>query len=60
MANDKDGDKRISREEAPPQLQAFFDKLDADADGYISAAEAQAAQARMKTGGVPPAGGGQQ
>jgi multidrug resistance efflux pump len=67
MANDKDGDKRISRDEAPPQLQSFFDKIDTDGDGFISEGEAQAAQARMKAAGgqgggttnASPAGGQQ-
>lgn len=55
MTHDKDGDKRISRDEAPEQIKAFFDKLDADGDGYVT--EAEAAQARQKAaaaGGAPP------
>jgi hypothetical protein len=50
MSLDKDGDKRISREEAPEPMQALFDTMDANKDGFIDAAEA--AKAR------PPGGGG--
>ncbi len=50
MSLDKDGDKKVSRQEAPEPMQAFFDTMDANKDGFIDAAEA--AKAR------PPGGGG--
>lgn len=56
MALDKDGDKKISRAEAPEQMQAFFDRIDTDADGFITDAEAKAAAARRAAGGGPPGG----
>ncbi|HTU26568.1 MAG TPA: efflux RND transporter periplasmic adaptor subunit [Pirellulales bacterium] len=64
---DKNGDKKVSREEAPERMQAFFDKIDTDSDGFIDAKEAAAAQARRRKaeqeggfGGGPggPGGGG--
>ncbi|MBA4016796.1 MAG: hypothetical protein C0483_06390 [Pirellula sp.] len=62
MSFDKDGDGKVSRAEAPEQMQAFFDRMDGDADGFISAAEAAAARARRASqGGAPggvPGGGG--
>jgi HlyD family secretion protein len=55
MALDKDGDKKISRAEAPEQMQAFFDRIDGDGDGFITDAEAKAAAARRAaSGGAPP------
>ncbi len=36
---DKDGDGRVSRDEADRQLLPNFDKIDADRDGYITLAE---------------------
>ncbi|MHC4399389.1 MAG: alpha/beta fold hydrolase [Planctomycetota bacterium] len=34
-ANDKDGDGKISRAEAPDQMKKFFDRIDADGDGFV-------------------------
>lgn len=36
---DKDGDGKLSREEFPEQFRARFDKLDANADGFVDADE---------------------
>ena len=36
---DKDGDGKISKEEAPEQMGAFFDQLDTDGDGFLSKEE---------------------
>ena len=36
---DKDGDGRISMDEAPPRLAERFEELDRDLDGYLSAEE---------------------
>jgi HlyD family secretion protein len=60
MANDKDGDGKVSREEAPEAMQGFFDRLDANTDGFVDKAEADAARQRMQSGGGPggPPGGG--
>ncbi len=55
---DKDGDKRLSRDEAPEPMKAFFDKLDADADGFVT--EAEAAARRPPSGGGPPPGAASQ
>jgi multidrug resistance efflux pump len=56
MALDKDGDKRLSRDEAPEPLKPHFDRLDADADGYLTAAELQAArEARADAEAIPAA-----
>jgi RND family efflux transporter MFP subunit len=48
MEFDKDGDKKVSREEAPEPMQARFDKIDANGDGFIDAKEAAAAAARRR------------
>jgi RND family efflux transporter MFP subunit len=45
---DRDGDGKVSREEAPPQMQGFFDTIDADHDGSISPEELSAARSRMQ------------
>lgn len=49
---DKDGDKKVSRSEAPPMMQNFFDKLDTNADGFLDAAELHALGERMRSGGA--------
>ncbi len=59
MDNDKDGDGKISREEAPERMADFFDRLDSNGDGFIDSAEIAAMRARSgRTGGGPPGGGG--
>lgn len=45
---DKDGDGKISKEEAPERLKAAFDELDADKDGLLSQEELQAARKKMQ------------
>ena len=40
---DKDGDGKISKDEAPGQMASRFDAMDKDADGYVTAAEFGAA-----------------
>lgn len=49
-ALDKDGDGRISREEAAgaPRLAQDFDKVDADHDGFLTRDELQAAHRAMR------------
>lgn len=39
---DKDNDGKISKEEAPEQMQAFFDTVDKDGDGFLSKEEMDA------------------
>jgi len=51
MQFDKDGDKRVSRDEAPEDLRPFFLKLDANGDGFIDQAEIDALRARRPPGG---------
>lgn len=57
MDNDTDGDGRVSRAEAPERMQAFFDRIDTNGDGFIDAAENNAARQRMQSGGGPPGSG---
>jgi len=42
-AMDKDGDGKLSKEEAPGPLKQHFDKIDADDDGGITPEEIRAA-----------------
>jgi hypothetical protein len=59
MQLDKDNDGKISKEEAPSQMQTFFDRLDGNGDGYIDRAEISAMRKRRAGGGGPggkPAG----
>ncbi len=44
---DKDGDGRLSPEEAPRRIQNFFDRVDASGDGYLDAAELGALLERL-------------
>ncbi len=60
MSLDTDGDKKISRDEAPEQMKQYFDQIDSSGDGFIDAAEAAAMRRRMEQrqqgGGGPPGG----
>ena len=55
---DKNGDKKLSRDEAPERMQQFFDRADSNSDGHIDASEFAAMRARSasksKAGGGPP------
>ena len=48
---DRDGDQKLSREEAPERMGRHFDKLDNDADGFVSADELQAMMDRRNKQG---------
>jgi multidrug efflux pump subunit AcrA (membrane-fusion protein) len=68
MKNDTDKDGKISKSEAPEQMQRFFDNNDTDKDGFLDAVEVKAMVERIKSfmsrppeaGGGPPAGPGGQ
>ena len=53
--SDKDGDGKLSKDEAQSPRPASFDAIDTDKDGFISAAEITAALSRFREGA---AGGG--
>jgi len=59
---DRNGDGRISREELPEQMRRFFDRVDADHDGFITLEEDRAFRATRsrrqqgQQGGLPPDG----
>jgi len=67
MANDKDGDGKLSKEEAPERMAANFADWDANSDGFVDKEEIDAARARFRAqrgnggpGGGGPGGGRQQ
>jgi len=51
MASDKDGDGKISKEEAPEFMQTFFDRVDTNGDGVLDKAEMEAMRQRRGSGG---------
>ena len=57
MQYDKDGDKKLSKDEVPERMQGFFDTLDANHDGFIDASE-MAAMRRMRGAGSKGGGPG--
>ena len=48
MALDKDGDKKISKDEAPERMKENFFNLDTNNDGFLDAAEIAALQRQMQ------------
>lgn len=58
MASDADGDGKVSREEAPERMAQFFDRMDANSDGFIDAEEVAEARKRRAANGGGPGGGG--
>ncbi|MFM9962168.1 MAG: HlyD family efflux transporter periplasmic adaptor subunit [Planctomycetaceae bacterium] len=68
MKSDTDKDGKISKTEAPEQMQRFFENNDTDKDGFLDATEVKAMVEKMKAfkprpteggGGPPSAPGGQ-
>jgi Ca2+-binding EF-hand superfamily protein len=51
MANDADGNGRVSRDEAPPPLQNRFDRVDRNGDGFIDEEEIEGMMQRSGRGG---------
>ena len=45
---DKDGDGKVSKEEAPERLKERFDRIDSNGDGYIDAEEEKVARQRFR------------
>ena len=61
MQYDKNGDKKISRDEAPEQMKQFFDMIDTNKDGQIDTGEMAVVRKRMADaarGGAPPSAPG--
>lgn len=61
MEADKNGDGKISKEEAPERMARGFDRLDEDGDGFVSKKELEAMAARFgqgRPGGGRPGGQG--
>jgi collagen type III alpha len=58
MQFDKNGDKRLSREELPQRMQSFFESADEDKDGFIDTKEAAVAQRRFQQRGDRSGGPG--
>jgi HlyD family secretion protein len=61
MSFDKDGDKKVSKDEAPEQMKSFFDRIDTNSDGFIDVKEAAEARRRAQQraqGGAAPGGAG--
>jgi HlyD family secretion protein len=54
---DRDGDGKVSREEAPPKMQEFFEKIDANHDGFLSSAEMATARSKSQQERAPAAPG---
>ena len=51
MQNDKDGDGKVSTDEAPERMRGFFDRLDGDKDGFLTKEEMTEASKRFSGGG---------
>jgi Ca2+-binding EF-hand superfamily protein len=54
---DKNGDGKISMEEAPPPMKANFSQHDSNGDGWIDAEEAKSLPTPRGQGGGPGGGG---
>jgi multidrug resistance efflux pump len=58
MQSDKDGDKKLSREELPERMQGMFERMDSNGDGFIDSSEVAEMRRRFKQGGGRPGGPG--
>ena len=58
MDYDKDGDGKVSKDEAPERMRSFFDRMDPNSDGFIDAKEIEDMTKRFRAGGAGGAGGG--
>jgi len=54
---DKNGDGRLSREEAPGPMANSFDSIDTNGDGFVERKELDALRSRFGKRGEPPEGG---
>ena len=50
---DTNGDKKISKDEAPERMKENFDRIDRNGDGFIDEAEAKEMISMMAKGGAP-------
>jgi len=58
MQFDKDGDKKLSREELPERMQSMFERMDPNQDGFIDATEIAEMRRLKKGAGGRPGGRG--
>jgi collagen type III alpha len=56
---DKDGDGKVSKEEAPERMKENFDKMDANKDGFLTPDELKAHRPEGPGGPGGPRGGGE-
>ncbi|MFH1572806.1 MAG: HlyD family efflux transporter periplasmic adaptor subunit, partial [Acidobacteriota bacterium] len=56
MQSDKDGDGKVSRDEAPERMRTYFDRLDSNRDGFIDKAEIDARPRRRQNEAGPTTG----
>ncbi|WLD10672.1 EF-hand domain-containing protein [Planctellipticum variicoloris] len=54
---DKDGDGKLSKDEAPERMQKNFDQLDRNSDGFVDREELASSFRQGRPGGRPPAEG---
>lgn len=55
---DKDGDGKISKEEAPERMRENFDRMDVNGDGVLDQSDFEAMRDRFRQGGGPGGPGG--
>jgi hypothetical protein len=55
---DKDGDGKVSKEEAPERMQRFFDRIDTNGDGFIDEEEQEESRRRREERQNNGGGGG--
>ncbi len=58
MQFDKNKDGKLTKDELPPEAQAFFDQMDTNGDGVVDSAELSELRKQMPSGGGPEAPGG--